>query len=92
MLLRSQVVKLPLGLLQPAKNDVTFRAAVTVTVAPLAELDRVVQVVLMVTDEPLTPPQELEGLVLMVPLLALIVTDPPPVPANVMLMFLAAAR
>src|SRR5262245_16782824 len=54
-LVRVQLVKLPFGLLHPAKSDVPPGTAVTVTVAALSLLVRVVHVPLIVTCALLLP-------------------------------------
>lgn len=98
-MLRLQLVKLPPALLQPAKNDEPFGMAVTVTVAPLALLERDVHVPLIVTNALLFPvplaggvSHRLPPLVLneTEPELTLICTWPPPLPANAMLMLRAS--
>jgi hypothetical protein len=99
-LFRLQLVKLPLALLQAAKNDVPPGAAVTVTVVLLSLLERVVHVPLIVTAGVLFPIPLAGGVSQrLLPVVAndtepevgLICTWPLPVPANVILMLRAAA-
>jgi hypothetical protein len=90
-----QVVN-PLPEVQLTKKEDPFDVAVSVTFAPLTELLRLVQVLLIVTEVvPLpVPVQALAPFVLndKVPASTLIVTEPPPVPAKVTVKFRASVN
>src|SRR5262249_6391030 len=77
---------------QPAKTDVPFGVEVSVPIAALSVNWRL-QVVVIVTEAVPLPVPEHGGFdwMLMTPTLTLIAKDPPPVPWNVGLKFLAAA-